>query len=533
MKIVKPIVINNYGFSRATIATYYDASGIIQTAGIDVLRLGYDPTTLEFLGPIIEGAATNLLTKSIAFGHANWVKSGSMSIGSGYPPDNPDGSSGGALYTDSVSDAAYLEQTLPEILSDNVLSFSLYVNVQTSAIPANTTAIRLSIISESTTTTAVFNLYDGTALASYAQIKALPNNWFRISLYGNVQDGTGTKVRIEIINEARFFLWGAQAEFIVPASNVNPTSFILTDSTTETRAADIESNPPSLVTSNVDENDYPDWDDETAYADGDFVIVRGDYHRVYQSTGDSTNVFPPENPSMWVDNGATNRWRMFDMNVGSEKQTVSDDSDNIVNTLLSVDELVTAIVLLNVDAVSAQIIMRDSEGVEVYNRKVSFLLPPSEATWWAYLFELRSRATTLVLTDLPPVYPATIELILDGGGDPAKIGKEIIGSVFEMGCARYGTGVGILDFSRKERDPFGNNFVLERRYVDRVEFDVQLQTSRVHAIKNWLADVRATPVVYIGEESYLSTAVFGFYRDFSIILSGPKRSDCSLEVEGI
>ncbi len=59
MKLIKPLVFNPYEFSRASPAYRYDSAGFLDLAEIDQLRLGYNPTTLEFLGPIIEGQASN------------------------------------------------------------------------------------------------------------------------------------------------------------------------------------------------------------------------------------------------------------------------------------------------------------------------------------------------------------------------------------------------------------------------------------------------------------------------------------------
>lgn len=48
-------------FSRGSDATYFDASGILRTAGPGVLRLDHDPATGKALGARLEGARTNLL----------------------------------------------------------------------------------------------------------------------------------------------------------------------------------------------------------------------------------------------------------------------------------------------------------------------------------------------------------------------------------------------------------------------------------------------------------------------------------------
>jgi hypothetical protein len=55
-------------FSRATVGTYYDSSGILQTAAINGPRFDYDPSTLLPNGLLLEGARTNLLLNSLLNG---------------------------------------------------------------------------------------------------------------------------------------------------------------------------------------------------------------------------------------------------------------------------------------------------------------------------------------------------------------------------------------------------------------------------------------------------------------------------------
>ncbi len=51
-------------FARASAATYFDATGALQTAAADAPRLDHDPVTLARRGLLIEGARTNLFLNS-------------------------------------------------------------------------------------------------------------------------------------------------------------------------------------------------------------------------------------------------------------------------------------------------------------------------------------------------------------------------------------------------------------------------------------------------------------------------------------
>lgn len=53
-------------FTRASTATYFNSTGVRQTAAVDAPRFDYDPATLQPRGLLIEGARTNLMLNSAA-----------------------------------------------------------------------------------------------------------------------------------------------------------------------------------------------------------------------------------------------------------------------------------------------------------------------------------------------------------------------------------------------------------------------------------------------------------------------------------
>ena len=55
-------------FTRASTATYFDATGTLQTATSNTPRWDYNPTTLALNGLLIEEARTNLLLNSATLG---------------------------------------------------------------------------------------------------------------------------------------------------------------------------------------------------------------------------------------------------------------------------------------------------------------------------------------------------------------------------------------------------------------------------------------------------------------------------------
>lgn len=63
-------------FTRSSIATFFDAMGVMKSAAVDTPRIDYDPITGECKGLLIEEARTNLLTYSSRFNFGSWTSYG-------------------------------------------------------------------------------------------------------------------------------------------------------------------------------------------------------------------------------------------------------------------------------------------------------------------------------------------------------------------------------------------------------------------------------------------------------------------------
>ena len=289
----------------------------------------------------------------------------------------------------------------------------------------------------------------------------------------------------------------------------------------------VDVTPAILTSSNVPETDYAAWSAATAYAVGNKVTYN---HRTYEALVASTGANPEtdtSDPPKWLDLGATNRWRMFDDKVGSlTEQTGS------IAVELQPGAVINSLALFNLLGRSATVTLTDPVDGIVYQRTVS-LVDAGVTDWYEWYFAPIGRQTDFVLLDLPAYGTATLSVTVDNASDTAACGHLVMGRQADIGVALYGSGVGIMDYSRKEADAFGNSMVVERSFSKRAEFDVMVETHQISRVQRLLAGIRAQPVVWIGAEGYESTVLFGYYRDFSISISGPSASDATITVEGL
>jgi hypothetical protein len=229
--------------SRASTATYVDdATGLITTAAIDAAR--YENGEL-----LLEEARTNLLTYSEELDDLSW--SGFRRTVTANSLAAPDGTQTADLATSTESNfnGTAINKSFSEIAT--TYTFSVFAKAGNSSTlllrPTNGTVFTQRA-------EAWFNLSAGTAgtvgddgsvfTNASSQIVSQGNGWFRCSLTFTVASvGFTASARLYVVdsdadldvtNGASLYLWGAQLE-----EGSFPTSYIPTNSSTVTRAADV------------------------------------------------------------------------------------------------------------------------------------------------------------------------------------------------------------------------------------------------------------------------------------------------------
>jgi hypothetical protein len=290
--------------------------------------------------------------------------------------------------------------------------------------------------------------------------------------------------------------------------------------------------PPAT---NVPENDYAEWDGGspgTTYAEGDRVILTST-HKIYESLQDGNlNKDPTTETLWWIEVGPTNRWAVFDTSVSTQTQQPT----NITYTLEPSVGFNSLAILNLTDATEINLTITSpsagSPGI-VYTDTIDLGLTSPFSDWYNWFFGIRSRPTQYITTTLPVYVDGVLEIEILGGTDLA-VGVIAIGQQQRFGRGiRLGARVGIQDYSRKETNEFGEAILVQRAFAKKANFDLFIDKAEVDTLQNYLTSLRAVPVLWIGSTEYESTTVFGFYKNFDILLSYPEHADCELEVEGL
>lgn len=231
----------------------------------------------------------------------------------------------------------------------------------------------------------------------------------------------------------------------------------------------------------------------------------------------------------WLDSGKVNPLRMFDGKLDSITTSSSD-----LSIVISPQTVVSGIAFFNVDASSIQITMTDPvDGLVFDSGLISMIDNSGINNWFEFYNAPYIERSNLVSLSLPAYIDASIEVTISSVSGSVSIGEIVVGRVLNIGISQFGTSVGILDFSEKEQDQFGNFNIIERKFSKRADYDVKIPTNTVSGVQRTLSKFRATPVVWVGDVDREETIIYGYYKSFDIVLSNPALSDTSILVEGL
>lgn len=286
----------------------------------------------------------------------------------------------------------------------------------------------------------------------------------------------------------------------------------------------------TLTATDVPENDYAAWAVGTTYTADDRVIVTTpNIHTIYESAQSANTGNDPttDDGTWWTVVSSTNRWKMF--NDVIQEQTVQTDG---IDVTLEQAQVVTALSAVNVDCESIDIIMTDPIEGEIYNQNYPMISYSGITNWYDYFFLAIERKSDLVVIGLPPYSAADINVVFNGSGD-VKVGALVLGTALTIGDSQYGASFGIIDYSTKAVDAQGRTTITEGTYSDEADIDVVIETARFAQVKKILTDLRNTPTVWVASEEAEGTLIYGYYREFNVLYSGPQVSMCTLSIEGL
>lgn len=287
----------------------------------------------------------------------------------------------------------------------------------------------------------------------------------------------------------------------------------------------------NLISTSVTEI-QPAWSNATTYSDGQIVSYLD--FGIYESLQDSNLNNPPDSsPLYWLRLGPTNKLAMFDNQVS----TASTATTSLTFTVKT--GFFDSIALLNLTGVSVTVIVRDTLGGNIVYEVTQSLQGDDVYDWYQYFFfPVDTQRTQAIFQGIPSLYGDSHTTITLTGAPAATVGlgSFIFGSSTKLGNTEYNVNSGIIDFSVKNTDEFGETTFVKRAFSKRMNAKVYLANTDLNRVQRVLYNLRATPALWIGSDDPLfeePLIVYGFYREFSTDIAYPSHSYCNLEIEGL
>lgn len=276
------------------------------------------------------------------------------------------------------------------------------------------------------------------------------------------------------------------------------------------------------------------WNSATNYAVGQ-VVIRTTTHRKYECQVPGVDAGLPENtPARWLDVGPTNKWAMFDQN-----RNLPTVATTTMTVEISPGKRINSCAVLGVQAKTVTVEMI-SGGVTVYGPIVKNMNGRITSTWSQYFFGEFDYVPSLILTDLPPYSGATVKITLDNStGLEVKCSSVVLGNKVYLGAVQYNARSDSLNFSKIERDEFGNSLLLPRRTVPKTNQTLWADKANVNTLRDIRVKLNAIPALWSGldekydDDYFEAILVYGIYKQFEINLANPSYAEVNIELEEV
>lgn len=521
MKVIRPIDLNSDGgFTRASTGTYFNVNAVLNTAAINEPRFNFNSLTRDFEGLLIEPRRTNLLTYSeTLWDTAQWAV----------------GSTLGSYYTVTrsadVVDPYGGSNNSAKFVAANPTS-SLFLRKNSSfALGTYSSSIMLFVPNQVGVDNYSLSVrFGGTEVSADTEGISVFNRWVRIEIPAVTTADARNNIEFNIkVNSSAppigftFYATAVQLEV-----GTKSTSYIPTTTSTATREADVISGIGVIWTDLT--NAHADYDAGTSYSTGAKVSYNKRYYESLQDTNLGNR--PDTSPTFWLDIGPDNQHAAVDGSVSTASSRL-EEFTLVLKPGISYDSFA----LINVEAEVIRVAITDPNDGVIYSK--TFGLSGIEVyDWYQYFFyDPTIKRTQIVDSNIPPYSNSVVTIKLQTSASSlAELGLVSIGNLSTIGLTRYGVNSGIIDYSVKETDEFGNTTFVERAFSKRINADVYVNNFELNRVQRLLFDLRANPSVWIASDDPTfeeALIVYGFYRDFSTQIAYPRHSICNIEIEGL
>lgn len=269
---------------------------------------------------------------------------------------------------------------------------------------------------------------------------------------------------------------------------------------------------------------------------GSAINFTGSQSGVHTATANPNKGNPPttDDGTWWIDVGPSNKWAMFDL-----LRSTATTGPSPLTVVITPGRRIDSIGLVGLVADSLEVTVTSvAGGGTVYHYGPVYLLNRPCLGWYDYFFsEFRYRSEA-ALFDLPPYTDAVITITLTRASGNAACGGLVIGQSAYIGRTQHNATHEGLNFSRIERDSFGNSSLTPRRTVPKTNQQVRASKANVPRLLLLIEDLNAVPAFWSGiddqDSGYFGALlIVGIYKTFAINMDQPNEALVTLELEEV
>lgn len=252
--------------------------------------------------------------------------------------------------------------------------------------------------------------------------------------------------------------------------------------------------------------------------DGNFTTVTDYRHDIFNPVTDSAK---------WFDEGFTNKYKLLDTSLSSQTSITGDmEMSFIVNKIDSV-------YLFRLYGTSVTITVTQIDTATVlFDETITLTDKNSGGTHWGYYFN-DFTFSGKTFAEVPLNFNMLVEITIANRDGESKCGMVGIGKSESLGATLYGSGAGIIDFSKKETNDFGETFLTQRDFKATNNLTVDVLAGRTDPVIERLTELRAIPIIYKGSDIYTSSIIFGIYNSWDVIFSNQSRTRLNINLESL
>jgi hypothetical protein len=230
----------------------------------------------------------------------------------------------------------------------------------------------------------------------------------------------------------------------------------------------------------------------------------------------------------WFDEGATNPYKMLDEFINTYSK--APDDEDLKFTIEAKN--LNAIAFFGIYGSKIRIVLKDKDDNVISDETID--LVSNISSWDDYFFgDIYYREKLFYKT--PSLFYTKIEVTIEKR-DKAELGLIRVGKSTYLGITAKGVTASITDYSKKKTNDNGIVYLEKGNFADRISCETQIEgATQYNVVKNRLSKLRATPTVYIIDETdtYFELLIFGYYENFSGRLESCKTSRFTIDIQGL